>query len=46
MTEPGNIKLFIIGILVLIVVYMILRNRTERIRRHRSENRSKFGRNR
>ena len=46
MTAPGNIKLFIIGILALMVVYMILRNRTEKIRRRRSENRSKFGRNR
>ncbi len=43
---PGNTKIFIAGILLLLVIYMILRNRTEKIRRRRSENRSKFGRNR
>jgi len=46
MIAPGNIKIFVIGIIILLVAYMILRARTERIRRRRSENPSRFRRNR
>ena len=43
--EQGYIKVLVIGILVLIVIYMILRRRTEKLRRARDE-RSRFRRNR
>ncbi len=33
MMAPGNIKILVILILVLMVIYMILRRRTEKIRR-------------
>ena len=46
MIAPGNIKIYLIGIIVLLVAYMILRSRTERIRKRRSENPSRVRRNR
>jgi hypothetical protein len=45
-TSPENIKPFVIGIIVLLVIYTILRARTERIRKRRNENPSRFRRNR
>jgi hypothetical protein len=45
-TSPENIKPFVIGIIVLLVIYTILRVRTERIRKRRNENPSRFRRNR
>jgi hypothetical protein len=46
MNAPENIKLYVTGIIVLLVAYMILRARTERIRKRRSDNPSRFRRNR
>ena len=46
MIAPGNIKIYLIGIIVLLVAYMILRARTERIRKRRRENPSRFRRER
>jgi len=42
--EQGYIKALAIGILVLIVIYMILRRRTEKLKRQRDE-KSRFRRN-
>ncbi len=38
----ANFKIIVIAILVLIVIYMILRNRTEKIKRRRDDHRSRF----
>lgn len=42
----GNIKVIVTGILILIIIYMILKSRTERIKRKRKDNQSRFRRNR
>lgn len=42
--NPGNIKLLVTIILVLLVLYFILRARTERIKRRRDDNQSRLRR--
>ena len=44
--NPGNIKLLVTIIMVLLVLYFILRARTERIKRRRDDNQSRFRKNR
>jgi hypothetical protein len=44
--NPGNIKVLITVILVLLVLYFILRIRTENIRRRRDGQKSRFRKNR
>ncbi len=44
--NPGNIKVLVTIILVLLVLYFILRARTERIKRRRDGHQSRFRRER
>ena len=44
--NPGNIKLLVTVILVLLVLYFVLRARTERIKRRRDDHHSRFRKNR